>query len=36
MDQSFGLVFHLKKPKNYERGEMPVYMRITVDGILVK
>src|SRR5450755_532722 len=32
MEQSFGLVFHLKKPKNFQKGELPVYMRITVDG----
>jgi site-specific recombinase XerD len=33
MEQSFGLVFHLKKPKNFKKGELPVYMRITVDGL---
>ncbi len=33
MDQSFGLVFHLKKPKNYKKVEVPVYMKITVDGL---
>src|SRR5664279_1192038 len=33
MEQSFGLVFHLKKPKNFLKGEVPVYMRITVDGL---
>jgi hypothetical protein len=32
MDQSFALVFHLKKPKNFQEGERPVYMKITVDG----
>lgn len=33
LDKSFGLLFYLKKPKNYTIGEMPIYLRITVDGI---
>ena len=33
LDKSFGLLFYLKKPKNYEKGTIPIYMRITVDGI---
>lgn len=33
LDKSFGLLFYLKKPKNYEKGEIPIYLRITVDGI---
>ncbi len=33
LDKSFGLLFYLKKPKNYEKGEVPIYMRITIDGI---
>jgi site-specific recombinase XerD len=33
MEKSFGLLFFLKKPKNYVHGEMHVYMRITVDSI---
>jgi site-specific recombinase XerD len=31
MEKSFGLHFHLKKD-NYCKGEIPVYMRITVNG----
>ena len=33
LDKSFGLLFYLKKPKNYVKGEVPIYLRITVDGI---
>ena len=33
LEKSFGLLIYLKKPKNYSGGEMPVYLRITVDGI---
>lgn len=33
MEKSFGLFFYLKKPKNYSAGDIPVYMRITVNGI---
>ena len=33
MSKSFYLLFYLKKPKNYVGGTMPVYIRITVDGI---
>jgi site-specific recombinase XerD len=33
MEKSFGLLFYLKKPKNYHEGSMPIYLRITVDGI---
>jgi len=33
LEKSFGLLFYLKKPKNYVAGEVPVYLRITVDGI---
>ena len=32
LDKSFGLLFYLKKPKNYGKGEIPIYLRITVDG----
>jgi len=31
--KSFGLLFYLKKPKGYSKGEYPIYLRITVDGI---
>jgi site-specific recombinase XerD len=33
LEKSFGLLFYLKKPKNYESGPVPVYLRITVDGV---
>ncbi len=33
LDKSFGLLFYLKKPKNYQKGEIPIYLRVTVDGI---
>lgn len=33
LDKSFGLLFYLKKPKNHEKGAIPIYLRITVDGI---
>src|SRR4051812_29017343 len=33
LDKSFGLLFYLKKPKNYVKGTIPIYLRITVDGI---
>jgi len=33
LDKSFGLLFYLKKPKNYEKGAIPIYLRITVDSI---
>jgi site-specific recombinase XerD len=31
LSKTFGLLFYLKKPKNYAKGNMPVYMRITID-----
>jgi site-specific recombinase XerD len=33
LDKTFSLLFYLKKPKNYNEGTMPIYLRITVDGI---
>jgi site-specific recombinase XerD len=33
LDKSFGLHFYLKKPKNYVKGVIPIYLRITVDGV---
>lgn len=33
LEKSFGLLFYLKKQKNYEKGAMPIYMRITVNGV---
>ncbi len=32
LGKNFSLLFYLKKPKNYVSGDMPVYMRITVEG----
>jgi site-specific recombinase XerD len=33
MEKSFGLLFYLKKPKNFKDGQRPVYLRITVNGV---
>ncbi len=33
LEKSFSLLFYLKKTKNYRIGNMPIYLRITVDGI---
>ena len=33
LEKSFGLLFYLKKPKNYVFGEVPIYLRITIDGV---
>jgi len=33
MKNTFSLLFYLKKPKNYVAGTMPIYMRITVNGV---
>jgi hypothetical protein len=33
LDKSFGLLFYLKKPKNFGKGPIPIYLRNTVDGI---
>jgi hypothetical protein len=32
MITNYTLLFYLKKPKKYESGPMPIYMRITVKG----
>src|ERR1700712_3830326 len=32
MITNYNLLFYLKKPKKYDIGAMPVYMRITVNG----
>jgi site-specific recombinase XerD len=32
MRTNFSLLFYLKKPKNYQTGLVPVYLRITVNG----
>jgi integrase len=33
LEKSLGLMFFLKHPKNYEKGDKYIYLRITVDGI---
>jgi site-specific recombinase XerD len=32
MNKTFSTLFHLKKPKNYKEGPIPIYIRVTVDG----
>ena len=32
METSFGLLFYLKKTRNFKEGEVYIYMRITIDG----
>jgi hypothetical protein len=32
VSKTFGLIFYLKKPRNYVKGAVPIYMRITIDG----
>ncbi|MDN5284429.1 MAG: site-specific integrase [Mucilaginibacter sp.] len=32
MKTNFSLLFYLKKPKNYQNGLVPIYLRITVNG----
>jgi hypothetical protein len=33
LDKSFGLLFYLKKHSGYQKGEIPIYLRITEDGV---
>ena len=33
LEKSLGLLFYLKKPKDYKNGPVPIYLRITVDGV---
>ena len=33
MERSLGLLLFLKKPKNFDGGEMPIYLRLTVNGV---
>src|SRR4051812_24481293 len=33
LEESFGLLFYLKKTRNYSKGPLPIYLRITVDGV---
>jgi site-specific recombinase XerD len=32
MKINFNFLFYLKRPKNYQAGEVPIYLRITVEG----
>src|SRR5476651_2702397 len=32
MKINFNVLFYLKRPKNYQSGEVPIYLRITVEG----
>lgn len=32
MEKSFGLLFYLKKPKGYKAGDVPIYVRVTVNS----
>lgn len=32
MKTNFSLLFYLKKPKNYQNGNVPIYLRITING----
>lgn len=32
MNKTFSVLFILRKPKNYVKGEMPAYMHLTIDG----
>jgi len=34
LGKNFSLLFYLKKPKKYLSGDMPIYMRITVNGLV--
>jgi hypothetical protein len=34
LGNNFSLLFYLKMPKNYKQGAMPIYLRITVDGVV--
>jgi site-specific recombinase XerD len=34
ISKSFGLLFYLKKPRGYVKGERPIYLRITMDGVM--
>ncbi len=33
LEKSFAILFYLKKPKAYTKGAMPIYLRITVNGV---
>ena len=33
IEKSFSILFFLKKPTGYTKGEMPIYLRVTVNGV---
>jgi len=33
IEKSFGLLFHLKAPKNTKGNDRHIYLKITVDGV---
>jgi site-specific recombinase XerD len=33
LEQTLGILFYQKKPKNYLKGAIPIYLRITVNGV---
>ena len=33
MNQTLGILFYLKNSKKLANGEVPIYLRITVDGV---
>ncbi|MHB8206280.1 Arm DNA-binding domain-containing protein [Mucilaginibacter sp.] len=33
LEKSLGLMFFLKQTRNYEGGEMYIYLKVTVDGV---
>ncbi|MFS2190416.1 Arm DNA-binding domain-containing protein [Mucilaginibacter sp. Mucisp84] len=32
LEKSFGLLFFMRKTKNYKAGPLPIYLKITIDG----
>ena len=36
MEKSFGLLFYLKKPKGYKAGNVPIYVRVTINSDVVE
>lgn len=36
IEQTLGILFYQKKPKKYTKGNVPIYMRITVNGVRVE
>ena len=36
MNKTFKIHFHLKRTKDYVKGNLPVYMRLTIDGVRIE